>query len=128
MISQAVPDGSLIRARGYAEVWIIKGGYRRHIISPRVFTFYRHLGFAQVIDVDVGTVNQYTESRLIRAAGDGRVYELAPNGQKRWLNMYANQFLEVGYSPAGIYDVNAVERDFYATGSDRTPADFGIGR
>ncbi|MBI3305244.1 hypothetical protein HYZ80_02910 [Candidatus Parcubacteria bacterium] len=119
--SSLIPDGSLIRARGDYKVWIVKGGYRRHITSARIFSLYGHLGFAQVMEVDPGVPNRYAESDLVRAVGDARVWQIDAAGKKHWLKMNHEQFLARGHSPTAIFDINSRERDFYRAAADITP-------
>ncbi|MBI2624016.1 hypothetical protein HYW67_00790 [Candidatus Parcubacteria bacterium] len=119
--SSLIPDGSLIRARGDYKVWIVKGGYRRHITSARIFSFYGHLGFAQVMEVDPGVPTRYAESDLVRAVGDARVWQIDAAGKKHWLKMNHEQFLARGHSPNAIFDINSRERDFYRAAADITP-------
>ncbi|MBI4098924.1 IPT/TIG domain-containing protein [Candidatus Parcubacteria bacterium] len=115
-----IPEGALIRARGDFKVWVVHGSFRRHIISATIFSFYRHFGFEGVIEVEPAVLNRYTESRLIRAVGDSRVYEIDTAGRKRWLRMSAEQFFASGRLAQAIYDINTRERDFYRTGTSVT--------
>ncbi|MBI2624505.1 IPT/TIG domain-containing protein [Candidatus Parcubacteria bacterium] len=112
-----IPDGALIRTRGDFKVWIVKAGFRRHITSAKIFSFYRHLGFEKVIEVEADILNRYAESRLIRAVGDTRVYEIDSTGRKRWLQMTAGQFFSSGRRAEAIFDINTAERNFYRTGA-----------
>lgn len=116
----AIPDGALLRARGDYKVWIVKGGFRRHITSAKIFSFYPHLGFEKVIEVEPEVLGRYAESALIRAVGDARVYEVDSAGRKRWLQITAEQFLSSGRRAEAIYDINTAERGFYRTGTSIT--------
>ncbi|MBI4385527.1 hypothetical protein HY573_01715 [Candidatus Parcubacteria bacterium] len=119
-----IREGDLVRARGDYKVWIVKGGYRRHITSAKIFSFYGHLGFDRVGETDPAILGTFVESRLVRAVGDDRVYQIDVAGRKRWLKMSAEQFYAAGFSPGEIYDINVRERDFYRTGANLTPGDF----
>lgn len=116
-----ISDGSLFRSRGDYKVYITKGGYRRHITSARIFSFYGHLGFAQVIEVDPAILTRYTESDLVRAVGDPRVWQIDAAGKKHWLKMSGEQFLARGNLPNAVFDINGSERDFYRSAANITP-------
>ncbi|HEB01514.1 MAG TPA: hypothetical protein ENI16_00770, partial [Candidatus Portnoybacteria bacterium] len=111
-------DGSLLRAIGDYKVYIIKGGYKRWIQSPRVFDFYGHLNWDRIITVTPEVRDSYQDAWLIRAAGDPRVYEINGDGTKHWLNMTSEQFTTTGRIWEMVYIINSAERDFYLTGSD----------
>ncbi len=115
-----LPDGALVRAKGDYKVYVIKGHYKRHLISGKIFGFYAHLNWASVKEISKEELQLYQTSSLIRAAGDKKVYQVDENGVKHWLNMSAQQFSASGKSWDSIYVVNAAERDFYPTGQDIT--------
>lgn len=106
-------EGSLIRAKGTSAVFIVKGKYRRHISDAKIFGMYGHLGFADVADLSGDELNLYRESKLIRADGDGKVYEINSDKTKKWLNITAEEFLSRGYSFDSVYIVNEKEFTFY---------------
>lgn len=111
------PDGMLIRERGDARVWIINGPYLRQIAHPLIFTFYLHLKWENVAEVEPGTIAQFQTSTLLRASGDTKVYEVDAAGIKRWLNMTPEQFIASGRRWEAVYMVNERERDFYPVGA-----------
>ena len=111
--SSQYPDGTLLRAQGDYKVYIINNGFRRHIVSPRIFDFYGHLGFDKVIVVSPETVLAYPESRLIQRLGDKRVFELISDSQKEWLNISAEEFIASGRRWEQIFIVNDLEFNFY---------------
>lgn len=108
-------EGSLIRAKGTSAVYIVKGKYRRHISDAKIFGMYGHLGFADVADLSGDELNLYRESKLIRLDGDPKVYEIAPDKTKKWLNITAEEFLSRGHSFDSVYTVNEKEFDFFLT-------------
>lgn len=71
-------DGTLLRERGDARVWIVRGRYIRQIAHPRIFSFYLHLRWENVAEAEPGTISQFQRSALIRASGDQKVYETDP--------------------------------------------------
>ena len=112
-----IGDGSLIRAQGDYKVFIVEGGYKRHILDSRIFSFYGHLSWASVIEVTPEERDAYKTSAWVRADADSRVYEVNGDGTKHWLNMTAEQFLVSGRSWDGVFIINKQERDFYRTGA-----------
>jgi hypothetical protein len=124
------PDGALIRERDDTRVWIVNGSYIRQIAHPLIFTFYLHLKWENVVEVEPGAVGQFKQSTLLRALGDTKVYEVDAAGARsgtaeegaqatddagvrRWLNMAPEQFVASGRSWEAVYVVNERERDFY---------------
>jgi len=116
--SEAIVDGSLIRAKGDYKVYIIQGQYKRHIIDSRIFDFYGHLNWSNIIEVTAEERDSYQDSAWVRADGDKKVYEVNGDKTKHWLNMTAEQFYISGRRWPGVFIVNKQERDFYTTGSD----------
>lgn len=111
-----LPDGSLVRAKGDYKVYVIKGRYKRHIPSPEVFKMYGHFKWAQVHEVSPKVLDGYITSRLVRAEGDARVYEVGLDGKKRWLDISASEFTASGRSWESIFVINTQERSYYLTG------------
>lgn len=116
--SPAYPEGSLIRAIGDYKVYVTKGQFRRHIVSPDIFAFYGHFGFARVIDVPPEALAQYKLSAWVRADGDPRVWEINGDGTKHWINIPGEQFAPSGRDWNGVYTINNRERDWYTRGAD----------
>lgn len=114
------PDGALVRAEGTPEVYIVKGGFIRHIQTPKIFDFYGHLGFDIVRVISPDELSLYTESKLIMRAGDDRVFELTPDGTKLWVNMTPEQFRSRGRRFGAIYIVNLLEFNYYREGASIT--------
>lgn len=113
-----VNDGDLVRAVGDYKVYIASGNYRRWIQSAEIFNYYGHFNFAVVKEVSRSELEYYTESWLIRADGDKKVYEVNGDGTKHWINMTAEKFTQSGRDWKMVYIVNEQERDFYVTGAD----------
>ena len=114
------PDGTLIRARGDHKVYVIRGGWRRHIIDARIFGFYKGLGFENVTEVDPDVLNKYRESDLVRYSGNQRVYSISIDGSKRWLDIGGDQFTVSGRSWDSIFEINNLELTFYKNGGNIT--------
>jgi len=125
-------DGDLIRNPNVEDltkfdIYIVKivgdKKFKRLILSPHVFESYEHLKWEDVQDVNQATMNKYTVSNLVRAEGDDRVYKLFPSGDignKRWLNIMTEKFMNQGYDSDSIYTINNTDRNAYATGEDIT--------
>ncbi len=117
-VKAAIADGSLIRATGDYKVYIVNGTYKRWIQSADIFKFYGHLGFAVVQDVAPSVRDSYTDSWMVRADGDIKVYEINGDGTKHWLNMTAEEYALTGHKWDMVYIINTLERDWYATGAE----------
>ena len=113
-----IPDGSLIRAENDYKVYVVNGKWRRHIISPKIFSFYPHLGFNKVKVVSPSILAQYQESNLIRYQFGEKVYSVDESGFKHWLHITAEQFLTSGRSWDSIFIVNLPELNFYKQGAE----------
>jgi hypothetical protein len=122
------PEGSLLRGESSPDVWVIKGRFRRHILSERIFTFYPHLSWASVIVVPDELVAQYRRSAWIRLPlttdpMTWRVYEVNDDQTKHWITCADPDRCETtwrahGGDPEGIYTVNEKELEWYLTGSN----------
>ncbi|OHA47020.1 MAG: hypothetical protein A3A80_01170 [Candidatus Terrybacteria bacterium RIFCSPLOWO2_01_FULL_44_24] len=119
-------EGSLIRARGDYKVWIVKSGWRRHIVNSEIFSFYPHLGFTDVIDVDQSELDAFKLSAWVRVpltqdSLTWRVYEVNDDATKHWItcadpNNCAANWLAHGGNPDGIYTINQSEMNYYSEG------------
>jgi len=123
----SINEGATIRVANTFDVFIAKyvgaNQYKRLILNPDVFNSYKHLSWSAVKTVTQAEMDQFTNSNLVRALGDTKVYMLSPNGDvgsKQWLNMTADQFTACGYDWNSIYVINNVDRDNYTTGTDIT--------
>lgn len=117
-----IEEGDLIRAIGDFDVWIVKyvgfKKFKRLILNPDVFNMYGHLRWEDIKDIDRAIVKSFTESTLVRAEGDPKVYKLYPagdTGQKRWIPT-AEVFLAWDYDWDSVYTINDFDRDAYITG------------
>ena len=119
-----LPEGALIRVAGDIDVWIIKYAgekqFRRLILSPHVFDSYEHLRWEDIRDVPEAVVNAFTESTLVRADGDTRVYQLAGIGDTGWRYELDIVFIAESdeFDIEAIYTINATDRDAYVDGGD----------
>ena len=113
-----VIDGSLIRAKDDYKVYIVQGSHKRHILDGRIFDFYGHLNWSNIIEVTTEERDSYKNSAWIRAAGDKKVYEVNDDKTKHWLNMTAEEFYVSGRKWEGVFIINNQEGNFYTTGAD----------
>lgn len=119
-VVSGVPEGALIRGIGQFDVWIVKyvgtKQFKRLILNPDVFNMYGHLRWEDIMDIDPAIVASFTESTLIRADGDTKVYKLYPDGDvgiKKWIQT-GNIFTAWGYDWDAVYTINTFDRDAYA--------------
>jgi hypothetical protein len=112
-------EGALVRAKGDPRVYIIKnsskigGVFKRWIQTEQVFGFYKHFTWNDIIEVKSVLLTTFSESFLIRRAGDFRVYEVDTFGRKKWLNITAAEFTASGRSWDAVYEVNEEEFNWY---------------
>ena len=118
IVNPNFPDGSLIRVKDDAKVYIISGVYKRWLQSMQILTAYSHLIGQSIIEVTQTQADYYKEAWLIRADGDYKVYEINGDLTKHWLNMSADEFTNSGRSWDMVYIINARERDIYRTGAE----------
>lgn len=117
-VKPLIVDGSLIRAKGDYRVYIIQKGYKRHILDGRIFDFYGHLNWENIIEVTPQERDFYKDSAWVRADGDKKVYEVNGDKTKHWLDMTAEQFYFSGRRWEGVFIINEAERNFYLTGAN----------
>ncbi len=115
-----IPNGSLIRADGDYKVYVVNGGWRRHIVSSKIFSFYPQFGFNKVKVVSSSILAQYRENGLIRYQAGTKVYSVDESGEKHWLNISAGQFSDSGRAWDSIFVINLSELNFYPIGSSIT--------
>lgn len=113
-----IPDGSLIRQQGDYKVYVIKGNYKRWILSPAIMGMYPHFLWTSVREVSASEFSYYQDAWLVRADGDTKVYEINGDGTKHWLNMTPDWFAQSGRKWDMVYVVNKQERDWYRTGAE----------
>ncbi|MBI2462783.1 MAG: hypothetical protein HYV65_00930 [Candidatus Spechtbacteria bacterium] len=106
------PEGSLIRAEGRPEVYIVKGQYRRWIQTAELFEMYGNLRWEDIVTVSQEQMDFYTESFVIKLAGDPRVFIAGSDGTKQWIQT-EQEFLARGYHWNMIYTVNEKEFDWF---------------
>lgn len=111
-------EGSLLRSRGDAKVFVITNGYRRWIQSPEIFNGYGHLRWGDIQEVEGITLGDFEESFLVRLLGDHRVYEVDSAGVSRWLNMSAQAFEASGRKWEKIFTINDTELRWYRDGAE----------
>ncbi|MDX1536055.1 MAG: hypothetical protein R3346_04850, partial [Candidatus Spechtbacterales bacterium] len=109
-----ISEGSLIRAEGGSKVYIVKGKYKRWIQTAELFNMYGHLRWEDIIDVPQNILNQYTESTLVRADGDERVFFTTIKGQKRWIQT-ADELIGLGFNFDMVYIINETELNWFRT-------------
>lgn len=130
--STSVANGDLIRASNTVEVYVTKkvGALVviRHIVNPRVFDVYPHLGgTAAWSKVEaVNSLGSAKKSAWVRGS-DGKVWEVNGDGTRHHMQMTWTQFasrVAAGDSAAAtnyIFEVNDAELALYTTGLSVLP-------
>lgn len=116
-VKPSIANGSLIRAKGDYKVYIVQNGYKRHILDGKIFGFYGHLNWSNIIEVTPQERDFYKDSAWVREVNDSKVYEINGDKTKHWLNMTAEEFYVSGRRWEGVFIINNQERDFYRTGA-----------
>ncbi|KKS26444.1 MAG: hypothetical protein UU87_C0002G0123 [Parcubacteria group bacterium GW2011_GWA2_42_11] len=126
-MATTINEGDTIRVANTYDIYIAKyvgsKKFKRLILNPEVFNSYGHLSWSAVKTVTQAEMDSFTNSDLVRALGDTKVYKLVPNGDvgsKQWMNMTAEAFTAGGWDWDSIYVINNVDRDNYTTGADIT--------
>lgn len=119
---QIFADGAMIRATNGFDVYIVKyvgnKKFKRLILNPSVFNSYKHLKWADVLNVDQSVIDSFVTSDLVRVVGNAKVYKLTPSGDKgtkQWIKT-ENAFHNRGFDWDAIYEINSTDRDSYTTG------------
>ncbi len=127
-----IVEGDTVKTADNPDVYIAKyvgtKKFKRLILNPDVFNSYGHLSWSAIKTVSQAELDAFTNSDLVRADGDYKVYKLIPNGDvgtKQWVNMTAEQFTAAAYDWDSIYTINNVDRDNYTTGTDITTVAVG---
>lgn len=113
-IMSAFSPAKLLRVEGRPEVYEVTGLMRRHIPSSESFGKEGH-NWDEVLAVNLRELVWYTETNLIRAAGDAKVYLITENFVKRWLTT-EEVFLERGHEWQAILAVRRIVLESYPTG------------
>jgi hypothetical protein len=126
LTSPYIPEGAVIRNRAGIDVYIVKyaGGKRfmRLVLSPSVFRSYRHLRWENVLVTNDVVMRSYAVSSYAFVAGDSTVWRLEPAGDTGIKRKFlpAAPAVWTDYDPDGVYEINAVDRNSYVTGTDIT--------
>ncbi len=128
--AQEIQDGALVKTADNPDVYIVKivgeKKFKRLILNAAIFKSYGHLRWENIQIVSQKIMDELTVSDLVIEVNvDGsianpRVYRVssAPSsdvGERRWLNMSAQEFEQAGFDWDAIYKINQNEAspDFY---------------
>lgn len=125
VLRRVYPDGSLLRVRGDATVWLIKEGQRHAFTSASAFL--ANYDWRKVISVPAEELERYERGPSIRfaeysllQAPNGGIYLLA-NAQKRPI-VSRSVFRALGYNPEEVVKVRWQDLEPYPTGKPITTA------
>ena len=109
---EALPDGTLIRPAGYANVFIIQKGKKHPIQNIEVFNSYGYK-WEEVKVLDQSVEHAYSLALLIRLKDDPKVYFLA-NGKGFWIRT-PQTFISAGYASVDkdVIEINKFEMGTY---------------
>lgn len=141
---ESIADGDLITTQDSFDIYIVKlvgpqasgKKFKRLILNPDIFNSYSHLSWDAVKTVSQNSIDEYALSEFVLeinpdgTVADPRVYRVSSVsdsdvGEKRWLNITAEEFKSLGYDWDSLYKINRTEasEDFYATAAPLTFAE-----
>jgi hypothetical protein len=103
-------EGTLVRAKGEQNVYLIQNGRKQLMRSPQEFVKLG-LKWENVREVAADTVKAVTDLALIKTPGDNRVY-MVTNGVRRWVRT-AEVFQKSGYRWEDVKTVTTKELAVY---------------
>lgn len=129
-----IGDGSLIVREGTLDLYqtriISDKRFKRLILNEAVFDGY---GFQldDVRSVGAAEFGRWAETNLARLGEDKRVWRLVPDvgrstGERRWLDITAEQFEEAGFDWDAVIPINQVEFDEWREGAAITAVALGL--
>lgn len=130
--AETIRDGDLIKTADSFDVYItkIKGSkkFKRLILNPAIFNSYGHLKWENVKTILPTALDEYKLSEFVieinpdGSVADPKVYRVtsvsnSDIGERRWLNISAQEFAALGYDWDSIYFINNTEasQNFYPT-------------
>ncbi len=123
------PDGSIIKARGQADIWLIEKGKRRPFANYSAFI--SRFTEDQVISVDASELSNYSLGASIQFANyslvqvpDKTIYLLVDKEKRPFANLAA--FKKIGFNPEEIETAKASDLDIYAVGKTITATSTNI--
>lgn len=128
MASAAAPggltDGDIFHVSGDAKVYIAKmvgtKNFKRWVQTPEIFNSYLHLKWENLKTVTQDVLNAYTETALVRALGDTKVYYItAPD--RRWVAS-PEALTANAWDWDSVYTINSFELALYREGAPITGA------
>jgi hypothetical protein len=128
MMANAAPgnlmDGDIFHVSGDPKVYIAKmvgaKNFKRWVQTPEIFNSYLHLKWENLKTVTVDVLNAYTETALVRALGDTKVYYVtAPD--RRWVASPA-ALTANSWDWDSVYTINSFELALYREGAPITGA------
>ena len=131
-LAAQISDGDLLTTKGSFDIYIVKlvgaKKFKRLILNPAIFNSYGHLKWENVKTVSGDILNEYVLSEfVIEVNADGTVFDPkvykvssapdADSGERRWINISAQEFESLGYDWDSIYQINRTEaaENFYST-------------
>ncbi len=113
MQQPAVSSGvSLVRAEGDSRVYAVVKNIKRHIPNAAIFAA-SGFRWADIQTVSAEILNAYSTSNLVKIEGSPKVYFIADDGIKVWIQS-AETFIAIGYRWDLIVTISARELSAYA--------------
>ena len=119
-VGSALADGRLYAGIGESFTFVKNGSFWRPLVDDRIVNLYNHFAGQEPILVLPGERSGLIQSRLVKAAGDERVYALDDQDTRHWLKMTPAIFEQSGRSWLSIFEINAAELMLYLLGAEIT--------
>lgn len=118
-VSRLYPDGSIIKATGDPQIWLVENGQKRHFTSWS--TFISRFKLDQVVEVDGSELENYPTGEEIKFANysvvqtpDKTIYLLVDKEKRPFADAAA--FKKIGFNPAEIETAAADDLAGYEIG------------
>ncbi|MBU1102666.1 fibronectin type III domain-containing protein [Patescibacteria group bacterium] len=110
-IPSAHANAALVRLANNPRVYALIGTKLHWIPNPDVFNLYRYQ-WSKIKVITANQFNQYSQTRLLRAIGDTKVYYLNTKNQKKWI-INEEVFASYGNKWSDVLEVLPQEIDAY---------------
>jgi len=109
------PRVRLVKSANSSKVYYLtESGYKRHIVSEKVFNSYKNNKWEDIVEVESIDLDAYPDAVLIKGVGAPKVYKIE-NGIKRWIKT-PSAFNKLGFAWNAIAPANDTELNAYIDG------------
>jgi len=122
-------DGTLVRLKGTAPVYVLENGLKRHIVSATIFARlnYSFKDVVSLVDLsDYGEgdplteTNKHVSGSILKVKGEAPIYQIVA-GEKRWIPSW--HVFVTNFARYMITAASKTELDSYSLGAEVSPRD-----